>query len=642
MPYGYTGKILRVDLTAGRITIETQSEAFYRKYLGGSALNLYYLLKEMPVSVDPLGPENMLGLSVGVTTGTPISGNSRMTATAKSPLTGAIGDAQVGGFWPAELKKAGFDGVILKGRAQSPVYLWINNGKAELKDASKLWGKVTGEAEALIKTELDDPKVQILQVGPAGEKGVHFASLIHMCNRAAGRTGMGAVMGSKNLKAVVVRGNQKPEIANKEVFKNLVRWGTNAYSTSGFESFGKYGTAAVVGGQQQVGGLPTYNYSSGVFNGWKKIDGSTLYDTLLRGCEEGKQDTLGRDTCFACIVRCKRVVEKKSGPYKLDPVYGGPEYESLSTLGSYCGVDDLPAVCKANEYCNAYGLDTISCGATIAWAMETFKSGQLTLEETGGLELKFGNAEAMVEMVKQICENRGFGKVLAQGSQAAAKTLGKGSEFLVTAKGQEAPAHMPQKKVNLALIYAVNPFGADHESSGHDPDYDYHYDGNKERFGSLGIAPPQDPPGTLNPGKVAFSRITQDLFSVTDSLCLCQFVWGPSWQLLGPQHLLDLLNSVTGWEMTMEELLAVGARRVNMMQAFNAREGVLKKRETLADKFFTMPLKGGPTDGFCLDREEVDHSITEYYRQRGWDPDTGYPLLKALEKLGVGWVADSS
>ena len=310
MPYGFTGNILHVDLTTGRITTETPPEAFYRKYLGGSALNLYYLLKEMPAGVDPLGPENMLGLSVGVTTGTPISGNSRMTATAKSPLTGAIGDAQVGGFWPAELKKAGFDGIIIKGRATSPVYLWINNGKAELKDASKLWGKVTGEAETLIKTELDDPKVQILQVGPAGEKGVRFASLMHMCNRAAGRTGMGAVMGSKNLKAVVVRGSRKPEIADKEAFKDLVRWGTDAYHTSGFESFGKYGTAAVVGGQQQAGGLPTHNYSSGVFDGWKKIDGSTLYDTLLRGCEEGKQETLGRDTCFACIIRCKRVVEK--------------------------------------------------------------------------------------------------------------------------------------------------------------------------------------------------------------------------------------------------------------------------------------------------------------------------------------------
>ena len=201
----------------------------------------------------------------------------------------------------------------------------------------------------------------------------------------------------------------------------MVRWGTDAYPASGLQSFGKYGTAAVVGGQQQVGGLPSYNYSSGVFDGWKKIDGSTLYDTLLRGCEEGRQETLGRDTCFACIIRCKRVVEKTSGPYKLDPVYGGPEYESLSTLGSYCGVDDLPAVCMANELCNRYGLDTISCGATIAWAMETFESGQLTLEETGGLELKFGNADAMVELVQQICENRDFGKILAHGSQAAAQ-----------------------------------------------------------------------------------------------------------------------------------------------------------------------------------------------------------------------------
>ena len=501
MPNGYTGQILHIDLSSRNITIEKPPAEFYRRYLGGSALNLYYLLREIPARADPLGPENVLGISVGVTTGTAISGNSRVTVSAKSPLTGAIGDSQAGGFWPATLKWAGFDGIIIKGRASSPVYLWIHDGKAELKDASHLWGKITGEAETLIKSELGDPKVQILQIGPAGEQMVRYACLISMCSRAAGRTGMGAVMGSKNLKAVVAEGNRKPQLADKQSFKKLAQWGAKTYPESGIEPMGKYGTAITVGYQQGVGGLPTHNFSSGVFDGWEKIDGPALYKTLLKGREKGKQESQGRDTCFGCVIRCKRVVELAEGPYKLDPLYGGPEYESLCTLGSYCGVDDLAAICKANEICNQYGLDTISCGATIAWVMETFEAGQLTLENTDGLELNFGNAQSMVILVRQIAGKEKFGAVLAEGSQKAAEKLGKGAEFLITTKGQEPPAHMPQHKPNMALLYSINPFGADHQSSAHDPSYDSGYEGYKERFASLGLAAPQDPPGSLGKEK---------------------------------------------------------------------------------------------------------------------------------------------
>ena len=293
MPNGYTGQILHIDLSNRNITIEKPPAEFYRRYLGGSALNLYYLLREIPARADPLCPENVLGLSVGVTTGTAISGNSRVTVSAKSPLTGAIGDSQAGGFWPATLKWAGFDGIIIKGRASSPVYLWIHDGKAELKDASHLWGKITGEAETLIKSELGDPKVQILQIGPAGEQMVRYACLISMCSRAAGRTGMGAVMGSKNLKAVVAEGNRKPQLADKQSFKKLAQWGAKTYPESGLEPMGKYGTAITVGYQQGVGGLPTHNFSSGVFDGWEKIDGPALYKTLLKGREKGKQESQG-------------------------------------------------------------------------------------------------------------------------------------------------------------------------------------------------------------------------------------------------------------------------------------------------------------------------------------------------------------
>ena len=567
MPHGYTGKILHVNLTTGDLTIEEPEEKFYRTYMGGSAMGMHYLLKEMPAGADPLGPDNILALSVGVMTGAPISGQSRLTSTAKSPLTGCIGDAQSGGFFPAELKFAGFDAIIIKGKAERPTYLWIHDGEAELRDASHLWGRITGEAEAILKEELDDGKIEVLQIGPAGEKGVRFAALINMSNRANGRTGMGAVMGSKNLKAVAVRGTNKPSVADKDTLNDLARWGAAAVPESDVDGLAKYGTAETTGSQQTDGGLPTYNFNSGVFDGWEAIDGTTMYDTILKGANEGKQDRYGRDTCYACTIRCKRVVEIKEGPYKVDPHYGGPEYETSSTFGNYCGVSDLAAVAKANELCNKYGMDTISCGATVAWAMECFEEELITVEDTGGIELRFGSAEAMVKMVEMIANREGIGDILAEGSAHAAAKIGRGTEeFLITSKNQEAPAHMPQTKRTLALIYAVNPFGADHESHEHDPSYaDY-----PERMAQLGLNDPQ-PDLALNEEMVRFAMITQHMYSAMDSINVCQFVYGPAWQLYGPDQLVKAAQAVTGWNVSLYELMQVGERRLNMMRAFNAR-----------------------------------------------------------------------
>ena len=640
MPNGYSGKILHVNLSTQALTVEEPPEGFYRMYMGGSALNLYYLLREMPAGVDPLSPDNILALSVGVTTGAPISGQSRMTATAKSPLTGGIGDSQCGGFWPAELKFAGFDAIIIKGKAESPVYLWIHDGEAELRDASHLWSKVTGDAERVIKRELKDQKIEVVQIGPAGEKMVRFSCLINMGNRANGRTGMGAVMGSKNLKAIAVRGHHKPALADREALNDLARWGVKAFPTSNVTGLGKYGTANVVSAQQEAGGLPTYNFTSGVFDSWKSIDGTTMYDTILKGREEGKQDSEGRDTCFGCVIRCKRVVEITEGPYKVDPHYGGPEYETIATFGSYCGVGNLAAVAKANEISNQYGLDTISCGATIAWAMEAFEAGVLTLKDTGGLELKFGNAEAMVKLTEMIGKREGLGTVLAEGSARAAEQLGRGSEFLITSKGQEAPAHMPQVKRSLALIYAANPFGADHMSSDHDPAYERSFDDYKDRLGLMGLTKPQEPQ-SLGPEKVNFARKTQHMHSMLDSVNLCQFACGPSWQLYGPDEIMKIVRAVTGWNVTLEELLTVGERRLSMMRAFNAREGINRDQDKLPEKFFREGLQGGPSDGWKVNKAEFEAALDEYYRQSGWDVRSGIPTRQTLERLGLGWVADS-
>jgi aldehyde:ferredoxin oxidoreductase len=641
MPDGYNGRILRIDLSASRISVEEPPEEFYRKYMGGSALGLYYLLNEMPAGADPLGPDNMLALSLSVVTGAPVSGQSRMTASAKSPLSGMIGDSQCGGFWPAKLKFAGFDAIIIKGRAASPVYLWIDDGRAELRDASHIWGQTTGDAQAVILRELGDEKdIEILQIGPAGEKWVRYASLINMCNRANGRTGMGAVMGSKNLKAIAVRGQKKPSIADPAAFKEVVQWGAKIFPGSGVAGLGKYGTAGGVGGQQATGGLPTRNFTRGVFDGWKSIDGKTMYDTTLRGCKDGDQDRYGRDTCFGCIIRCKRVVAIEEGPFTVDPLYGGPEYETVATFGSYCGVDDLAAVCKANEICNAYGMDTISCGATIAWAMEAYEAGCLTKEHTDGMPIKFGDAHTMVELTRMIGERRGFGNLLAEGSARAAAELGCGEPFLITSKKQEAPAHMPQLKKSLALIYAVNPFGADHMSSEHDPMVtEDAYAAFKDRFKAIGLNHPLPAP-SLDAGKVEFACKTQQTYSMMDSLALCHFVWGPSWQLYGFEHMVTMIKAVTGWDVTVAELQQVGERRLNMMRAFNAREQFSRHEDTLPEKFFDNPLEGGPSDGWHVDRAAFKKALTEYYRQCGWDAETGNPTRNTLTRLGLAWVAD--
>lgn len=639
MPYGYTGKILHINLTDLSHSVETPDEAFYRKYMGGSALAMHYLLKEMPAGADALSPDNVLVFALSVLTGAAFSGQSRMTAAAKSPLTGAIGDSQTGGFWPAELKFAGFDAIVVKGAARKPVYLWVKDGAVEFRPAAHLWGRITGDAEDAIKAELDDEKIEVLQIGPAGEQQVRFAAIMNMSNRANGRTGLGAVMGSKNLKAIAVRGSARPEVADKKLLSDLARWGAQHLEGSGIAGLAKYGTAETTGANQTIGSLPTFNYNSGVFAEWEAIDGTTMYDTILKGAEEGKQDRLGRDTCYACTVRCKRVVEIEEGPYKVDPRYGGPEYETTSTFGNYAGINDLAAIAKANELCNQYGMDTISCGATISWAFEAYNEGKLTKEDTG-LDLTWGNAESMVKLTEMIATRTGIGDVLAEGSQRAAEELGRGlADYLITVKGQELPAHMPQVKRSLALIYAVNPFGADHQSSEHDGAVEGDFESNRARLGMIGINA-QLPKRSLGPEKVDFAIRTQRTYSALDSLNLCQFVFGPAWHLYGPDQMVQAVQGVTGWDVTVEELQEVGERRLNMMRAFNAREGLDRKADTLPAKLFKKALKGGASDGLQLDPAEFEAALDMYYEQSGWDVHSGNPTRPTLERLGLGWVAE--
>ncbi len=639
MPNGYHGKILHVDLTSGEIEVEQPPDSFYRFYMGGSALGLYYLLKHTPAHADPLGPDNTLIFALSVLTGAPISGQSRMTAVAKSPLTDAVGDSQTGGFWPAELKFAGFDAIVIRGKSPEPVWLWVHDGQAELRHASHLWGRITGEAEAMIREELGDDKVEVLQIGPAGERLVRFAAIMNMSNRANGRTGMGAVMGSKNLKAVAARGKLRPSLADAKALNTLSKTGAQSVGTSMVANLAKYGTANALVGQNKRGGQVTYNWDSGFIESGEKISGETMYDTILRGAAEGRQDRDGRDTCYACTVRCKRVAEIKDGDYKVNPHYGGPEYETISTFGSYCGITDLAAIATANQLCNEYGMDTISCGATVAWAFNCYEQGIITRDDTGGLELNYGNVEAMVKLTGMIGTGEGFGRLLGEGSARAAQSIGKGSEDLVVAvKKQEVPAHMPHIKRSLGLIYAVNPFGADHQSSEHDPVYESGFKYYKDRLATIGLTEEQ-PKLSLSDEKVRFALQTEVMYSALDSVNICQFVFGPAWHLYGPNELAEAVRAVTGWDVTVDELMKVGERRLNMMRAFNMREGMGREADILPKKFWKA-LKGGATDGVALLQEELEKAKDTYYRLAGWDVATGKPTREKLTQLDLGWVAD--
>lgn len=632
MPFGYNGKILHVNLSTGGITVEEPTEVFYRKYMGGSAMAMYYILREVPAGIDPLSPENILTFFTSVVTGASISGQSRINVNAKSPMSLGIGDSQAGGFFPAEFKFAGYDGVVFRGKSPRPVYLTIIDGEVRLKDATHLMGKLTGEVDAIIRQELSDPKVEIAQIGPAAEIGVRFSGIINMSNRMNGRTGMGLVMASKNLKAVVVRGKNKPPVAHPEALAALNKRGPKLMPENpDMDGLGKFGTASVVMFNNSIGTLPTRNWNEGAFELADPISGEVMAETILKK----------RDTCYACVVRCKRVVEIKEGKYTADPYYGGAEYETIATFGSYCGIGDLAAISQAHQICDMYGVDTISCGATIAFAMECFEKGIITLDDTGGINLRFGDADAMLEVLHQIVTKTGLlGPILAEGSARAAKVWGSAAEeCLITCKNEEAPAHMPQAKRSLALIYAVNNFGADHQSSEHDPYYEEGVaDFNLDRLMELDL---KEPPayGSLGTEKVRFAAYTQIFYSMMDSLELCQFVYGPTWTLYGPKETVDMIQAVTGWKVSLFELMKVGERRINLMRIFNVREGFGRKDDRLPEKFFKPLVGEGPTAGVALDQVEFNNALDLYYQMMGWTND-GVPKSGKYAELGIEWVAE--
>lgn len=621
-------RILFVDLTTKTTKLETIDGETYRKYPGGSALGMYIMLKNMDPMVEPLSPENMLIFTVSPLTGIPISGQSRMNVTTKSPLTGTAGDSQVGGFIPAALKASGYDGVVFTGKSEKPVYLYINKEDIQIRDASKMWGKVTGEAEKLIEEDLGDTKIESSIIGPGGENLVRYASIMHMRSRANGRNGVGAVMGSKNLKALVVKKNPSPKAFDPEMMKTLtLNVKERIAANEVIVDTALNGSAGVVDAHGAEGFLPSYNWEKGVMDDYKKTAGSTITETIL----------VGRETCFACAIRCKGSV---SVPGKADPEYGGPEYETCATFGSYCGNTDLGDICEANQLCNMYGIDTISCGATIAWAIDCFEKGILTKAQTDGMELKFGNGIPFAKLIKKIAyKEPGIGELLAEGSAAAAKRLGKEAEDLVVAcKGQEWPAHMIQMKPNLAINYAVNPFGADHQSSEHDPALMAPEDDQNWLWPNmLATFEKCDTYGILDANKVKFALETQKFYSMLDTLCLCQFAWGPAWQLYGPQELVEFCKYGAGWDATLAELQEVGERRINMMRLFNAKLGFTRVDDILPKKAF-LPITYGEGEVAQISRDDFEKGLDSYYEMAGWDKGTGIPTDETVKRLGLEWI----
>jgi aldehyde:ferredoxin oxidoreductase len=619
MAFGYRGKILRVNLSTGKIFVKTPEDLFYRTYLGGEGFVAYYLLKELKPGVDPLSPKNKLIFAAGPVTGTVIPGNARNSVGAKSPLTGGFGSAEVGGHWGAELKHAGFDAVIFDGKASSPVYLWVHDGEAELRDASRLWGKSTGDTEAAIRTELGDKLVRVTSIGPGGENLVRYACVMNDLKDAAGRTGMGAVMGSKNLKAVAARGTQKRlETAEPEKLRELARWLT-ANMEELASSMHNYGTGSDMEGLVASGNLPTRNFRDGNFENPDALDARTIKDTI----------SIGMDGCYACPVRCKKVV-KVDAPWNVDPIYGGPEYEALAAFGSNCGVDDLNAVAKANELCNRYSLDVISTGETIAFAMECFENGLLTKKDTGGLDLRFGNAEAMVKTVEMIGRREGLGDTLAEGVKRAAEKIGKEAvKYAIHVKGQELPMHEPRLKRVLGLGYTVSHTGAEHVRNLHDTMITS-AGRNVGNLSSLGVHEPL-PLEDLGPRKIRAYMYWTNWRCTDNCLLFCIFL---PWNYI---QKTEIVRAVTGWNTTTWELMKTGERVTNMARACNLREGFTKKDDWLPERFF-QPQTSGPLSKTTVNPRKFRAALRMYYGMMGWDKN-GVPTKSKLGELGIEWVA---
>jgi aldehyde:ferredoxin oxidoreductase len=606
---GWMGKILRVDLGSGETRDEMLDPGVAKDYIGGRGLGIYFLNREVDPTCDPLSPENILVMATGPLTGTGAPTGARYMVMTKSPLTGAITCSNSGGRFPTELKRSGYDGVIFSGRAEHPVYLYVQDGKAELRDASHLWGKTTHETTDLLHAETD-AKARVACIGPAGEHLVRFAAIMNDKDRAAGRSGVGAVMGSKNLKAVVVRGQGRVPLADPARFK--------AFNTQILEKFKAAaretplgltinGTAGVVLTTQHMGVLPTKNWQQGTFEGWENIHGERLTEKYL----------VGNKACYACPIGCGRKTRVE------DPDFAGegegPEYETIYAMGSNCMVDNLAAVIKANYLCNELGLDTITMGATVACAMELVDRGYLS-DKVVGRSLVWGDGEALVELTRLTAYRQGFGNRLAEGSYRLAESCGH-PELAMVSKKQEFPGYEPRGAQAMGLAYATSPIGGSHMRG--DPAY----------FELFGVPEKVDPHQWK--GKAKITKAYQDLSAAIDAAGLCIFfaVRNLAGKTLDvpPTGILEYLNAATGADYTLGDLIQASERIITAERQFLVRAGMSRKDDTLPRRLTHDPMPTGPAEGKVCHLEEM---LEEYYREQNWTED-GIPTEERLAALGL-------
>ena len=614
-----TAKILHVDLSARTTRVEEIPEPLLRRYLGGGGLAAYLLLRDLPPGVDPLGPDNILVFTTSIINGLSLSGTNRYTAAAKSPLTGGYGESEAGGWWAPELRAAGYDGISVRGRAESPVYLWIKDGQVEFRDASAYWGKLSGEVQEGLEQELGDKRIRVLQTGISGERGVRFAAIVNQLKHFHGRCGLGAVMGAKNLKAIVVRGSKINAPVDKVGAKSTLTFFKDHYDRAR-DRFHQTGTAGGLLNLEATGILPTRNFRDGSFEHARAISGQKMAETIL----------VNRGTCYACMVACKREVEVKE--LGVTPRFGGPEYESLAATGSLCGVGDLNALAKINQLLAQYVLDSISTGVAVAFAMECYEHGIITKADTGGVELAWGSAEAVEQMVHLIGRREGIGELLGEGVKRAAERLGRGAErFAMHVKGQELPMHDPRGKKSLALAYALSPTGADHMEAPHDPLYEgFHPDGHP--LGGLGLIEPVKMLD-FGPRKVRAYYYTQQVWSFYNSVGMCDFVGTPL-NALALERFVDYVNAVTGWNMSLYELMKVGERSNTLARLFNCREGFTPADDVLPQRMHE-GIGNGALKGERVDPDQFLAARRLYYEMAGWDGDTGRPTAARLAELEV-------
>ncbi len=608
---GYAGKLLRVNLSKQESRVEGLSEQEARMFIGGSGLAAKRLWEMTGNETDPLGPENVLIFMAGPLTGTKVPLSGRHEIAAKSPLTGIFGESDVGGRWGTELKKAGFDGVIITGRSPTHTYLWINENGAEFRDARPLWGLDTYEASSILRAETDQKAIEAC-IGPAGERLARIASIMHDGRdaRAAGRCGLGAVMGSKNLKAVVARGDKEVAVADQKTLSELTKE-LAPMILKNTKRLADYGTSQVVTPAEELGDLPVKNWKKGRWQeGAEKLSGPTMAKTILKS----------KYFCGACMVGCGRTVAIDHGEYA--GVKGaGPEYETMALFGANILLDDLEAVAKAHELCNRYGLDVISTAGVIGFAMEAAERGILKDDQKRKIDLQWGDGKAIVKMVESIGRREGLGYLFGEGVMRASARIGENCEaFAIHVKGLEPPGHDPRAYNSLALGYATANRGACHLQG-----MSYAFE-RSVTMPEIGILEVQDRFGTVGKGELVAK--TQDLMSLLDSLKLCKFTLYGGLKLT---HALKYLNAVTGWDISQAEILKTGERIYNLKRMYDVKCGITRKDDTVPTRMLREKRGEG---GAAENLPPFSDALDEYYRYRGWDR-SGIPTKTKLLELGL-------